>query len=109
MLQPILHRVIVKPEDVPEKTSGGILLTAETREREKMSAIRGEIMAVGPTCFPDYESMSTEDAPPKVGDIIIMAKYGGTNVKHRGEDLRILNDVDVLAVIPKEDLEGQNV
>jgi len=56
----------------------------------------GEVLAVGPGEFKDGERIPVD---VNVGDVVFYSKYGGTEVKHNGEDLLILSSRDVLAIL----------
>jgi len=84
-IKPLGERIVVKPDKQEEKTEGGIYLP-ETASKEKPQ--RGEVIAVGP----DFKGV-------KKGDIVIFAKYGGTEVKLDGEEYLVLGEDDVLAVL----------
>jgi chaperonin GroES len=56
----------------------------------------GEVLAVGPGEFKDGERIPVD---VNVGDVVFYSKYGGTEVKHNGQDLLILSSRDVLAIL----------
>ena len=60
----------------------------------------GEVLAVGPGRFDDAGT-SACPIDVKVGDVVLYSKYGGTEVKYRGEEYLVLSARDVLAVIEK--------
>jgi chaperonin GroES len=95
MLKPLGDRVIAKSTEREEMTKGGILLPDTAKEKPQ----EGEVVAVGPGKLLDSGKMSPMDV--KVGDKIIFSKYGGTEVKVDGQELIILRQEDVLAVIKK--------
>jgi chaperonin GroES len=90
-IQPLGERVLVKPMAREEVTKGGIVLPDTVKEKPQ----EGEVMAVGP----GKRSEKGEYVPMelKVGDIVIYAKYGGTEIKLDGEDYIILRESDILA------------
>jgi chaperonin GroES len=86
-------RVVVRPAARDEATKSGILLPDTSQERPQ----RGAIIAVG-------NGRTTEDGKRiemdvKVGDTVLFAKYAGTEVKHEDEDLLILSEKDIVAII----------
>ncbi len=90
-LQPLADRLVVRPLEREEVTKGGIVLPDTVKERPQ----EGEVLAVGPgRLAEDGKRIAMEI---QVGDIIIYAKYGGTEIKIDGEDLMILRESDVLA------------
>jgi len=90
-LQPLADRVLVKPVEKEEKTKSGIYLPDTAKEKPQ----EGEIMAVGPGKLTDDGKRIPMDL--KVGDRVIYAKYGGTEIKVDDEDLIILRESDILA------------
>ncbi len=90
-LQPLADRVLVKPIEKEEKTKSGIYLPDTAKEKPQ----EGEILAVGPGKVSEDGTRIPMDL--KVGDRVIYAKYGGTEIKIDGEDLMILRESDILA------------
>lgn len=96
MLKPLADRVIVKVLESEERTKGGIVLPDTAKEKPQ----EGEVKAVGPGRILEN---GTKVAPEvKVGDIVVFAKYGGTEVKVNGEELLILRESDILAIKSKK-------
>jgi chaperonin GroES len=92
-LTPLGDRIVVKPQDDQEvRTSGGLVIPDTAKEKPQL----GEVLAVGPGEFKDGERIPVD---VKVGDTVFYSKYGGTEVKHDGQDLLILSSRDVLAVL----------
>jgi chaperonin GroES len=90
-LQPLADRVLVKPIEKEEKTKSGIYLPDTAKEKPQ----EGEVLAVGPGKMTDDGKRVPLDL--KVGDRVIYAKYGGTEIKVDEEDLIILRESDILA------------
>ena len=90
-LQPLADRVLVKPIEKEEKTKSGIYLPDTAKEKPQ----EGEIMAVGPGKMTDEGTRIPMDL--KVGDRVIYAKYGGTEIKVDDKELMILRESDILA------------
>jgi chaperonin GroES len=90
-LQPLADRVLVKPIEKEEKTKSGIYLPDTAKEKPQ----EGEVLAVGPGKMTDDGKRVPLDL--KVGDRVIYAKYGGTEIKVDDEDLIILRESDILA------------
>ncbi len=90
-LQPLADRVVVKPIERGEVTKGGIVLPDTAKEKPQ----EGEVIAVGPGRLSEDGKRMTMDV--KVGDIVIYAKYGGTEYKIEEEELVILRESDILA------------
>ena len=90
-LQPLADRVLVKPIEKEEKTKSGIYLPDTAKEKPQ----EGEVLAVGPGKMSDDGKRVPLDL--KVGDRVIYAKYGGTEIKVDEVDLIILRESDILA------------
>ena len=90
-LQPLGDRVLVKPIEKEEKTKSGIYLPDTAKEKPQ----EGEVLAVGPGKIADDGKRFPLDI--KVGDVVLYAKYGGTEIKVDGDDLMILRESDILA------------
>jgi chaperonin GroES len=90
-LQPMADRVLVKPTEKEEMTKSGIYLPDTAKEKPQ----EGEVLAVGPGKMSEDGKRIAMDI--KVGDIVIYAKYGGTEIKVDDEELIILRESDILA------------
>ena len=91
-LKPLSDRVILKALEAEEKTKGGIILTANAKEKPEMA----EVVAVGPGGMVDGNQVEMYLA---VGQKVLISKYAGTEVKQDGEEFTILRQSDVLAVV----------
>jgi chaperonin GroES len=92
-LKPMGDRVVVKPKGREETTKSGIVLPDTASEKPQ----QGEVVAVGPGRVLDNGKRADIDV--KVGDLVLFAKYSGTEFKLEDDDLLVLNERDVLAVI----------
>ena len=90
-LQPLADRLVVKPIEREEVTRGGIVLPDTAKEKPQ----EGEVVAVGPGRLSEDGKRIAMDV--KVGDIVIYAKYGGTEIRIDDEELIILRESDILA------------
>ena len=91
-LKPLADRVIIKMVEAEETTKGGIILTGSAKEKPDVA----EVLAVGPGGVVDGKEM---EMTVKVGDHVITSKYAGTQVKIDGEELTIVRQGDILAVV----------
>jgi chaperonin GroES len=92
-LKPLGDRIVVKPQDEEEsRTASGLVIPDTAKEKPQL----GEVLAVGPGEFKDGDRVPVD---VNVGDVVFYSKYGGTEVKHDGEDLLILSSRDVLAIL----------
>jgi chaperonin GroES len=92
MLKPLADRVVIKVLSGEEKTQGGIVLPDTAKEKPQ----EGEVVAVGPGKILDNGTRVAPDV--KKGDIVVFAKYSGTEVKFEGQEYLIIRDSDILAV-----------
>ena len=90
-IKPLADRLVVRPIEREEVTKGGIVLPDTAKEKPQ----EGEVLAVGPGRLSDDGKLIAMDV--KVGDIVIYAKYGGTEIKIDDEELIILRESDILA------------
>ena len=93
MLKPLGDRIIAKALVAQDKTAGGIILPDTAKEKPQ----EAEVVAVGPGAQLDTGKRSPMDVKP--GDKIIYGKYAGTDMKIDGEELVILRQDDVLAIV----------
>ena len=92
-LRPLGDRVVIKPTPREEMTKSGIVLPDTAKEKPQ----EGEVLAIGPGRIDDNGNRVPLDV--KVGDRVIYSKYGGTEIKHSGEEYLILSARDVLAIV----------
>src|SRR4030042_1733446 len=90
-LHPLGDRVVIKPMPREEITKGGIVLPDTVKEKPQ----EGKVIAVGPGKLTDDGKRIPMDV--KVGDTVIYAKYGGTDIKEDDVELIILRESDILA------------
>ena len=93
MLRPLGANVVVKADAVEEKTKSGIFIP-DTASKEK--PMQGTVLAVGNGAIVDGKRIPID---VKVGDSVVFAKYCGTQIKLNGEELLILAERDILAVV----------
>lgn len=92
MFKPLGDRILVKPVSQEERTASGIVLPDTAKEKPQMA----EVLAVGTGRILDNGTKVEPEV--KVGDKVIFAKYGGTEIKIDGEELLVLRQDDILAV-----------
>jgi len=92
-IRPLSDRLVIKVIEDTEQTSGGIFIPDSAKEKPQ----KGEVIAAGPG--KTLEDGKKEEMEVKVGDIVIFAKYAGTDVKLNDEMLKILSVKDVLGVL----------
>jgi chaperonin GroES len=93
-VRPLGDRVVVKVLEQEERTKSGIVLPDTAKEKPQ----QGKVLAVGTGA---YVENSKERRPMEVGvgDTIIFSKYAGTEVKLEGDEVLILSERDILAVV----------
>ncbi len=91
-LKPLADRVVLKMVEVEETTKSGIILTAAAKEKPQVA----EVLAVGPGGNVDGKDVVMH---VKVGDKVITSKYSGTEVKIDNEELIIVRQGDILAIV----------
>ncbi len=92
-LRPLGDRVVIKPTPREEMTKSGIVLPDTAKEKPQ----EGEILSVGPGKVLDDGSRSAMDVA--VGQKVLYAKYAGTEFKVDGDDLLIVSEKDILAIV----------
>ena len=92
-IKPIDDRIVVRPLEAEEKSAGGILLPDTAKEKPQ----KARVLAVGEGRLSDEGKRIGMTVKP--GDTVLFGKYSGTEVKWKGEDLRILRESEVLAVL----------
>ena len=94
-IRPLHDRILVQRIDEETKTKGGIIIPDTAKEKPT----EGKVLAVGNGKI--LEDGTTRPLEVKPGDRILFSKYAGTEVKVDGEDLLVMREDDVMAVIEK--------
>lgn len=92
-VKPLADRVLIKPLEAEQKTAGGLYIPDNAKEKPQ----KGEVIAVGPGKVADSGEKITMEL--KKGDKVLYGKYSGTEVTVDGQELLIMRESDVLAVI----------
>jgi chaperonin GroES len=92
-LRPLGSRVVVEPLEAEEVTAGGIVLPETAKEKPQ----KGKILSVGPGERDEDGDRIAMDV--SVGDVVLFAKYAGTEIKVDGKKLLILKESDILAIV----------
>lgn len=92
-LKPLGDRLVVEPVEQEEMTASGLVLPETAKEKPQ----KGTILAVGPGRRDDDGDRIEMDV--EVGNVVLYAKYAGTEIKVDGKKLLILKESDVLAII----------
>ena len=94
-LKPLGNRLVVEPTEQDEVTAGGIVLPETAKEKPQ----KGNVLAIGSGDRDEAGKRIPMDVA--VGDVVLFAKYSGTEIKMDGKKLLILRESDVLAIITK--------
>ena len=92
-LRPLADRLVVKPLEQGEVKQGGIIIPDTAKEKPE----KGEVVAIGPGKLSDEGKRTPLEV--KKGDKILFGKYAGQEIKVDGQELMILREEDVMAVI----------
>ena len=92
-IKPLADRIVIKVIEDTEQTSGGIFIPDSAKEKPQ----KGEVVAVGLGKM--GENGEREPLDVNVGDVILYAKYAGTDIKMDGVEYKILSIKDALAVL----------
>ena len=92
-IKPLEDRIVIKRSEAETKTAGGIILTESAQEKP----MQGKVLAVGPGRQLENGQRATMDV--SVGDVIYFGKYAGTDIQVDGEDVIIMKESDVLAIV----------
>ena len=93
MIKPLGDRIVIKVIEDTEQTSGGIFIPDSAKEKPQ----KGEVVAVGQGKL--NEKGEREPMDVIVGDVILYAKYAGTDIKMNGTEYKILSVKDALGII----------
>lgn len=94
-LKPLADRVVIRPSKAEEKTKGGIIVPDTAKEKP----VWGEVVATGPGRVNDEGK--TVPMEVKTGDKVLYGKYSGTEVTIDGEELLIMRESDIFAIMGK--------
>ena len=96
-IRPVEYKVLILPEEVKEKTKGGIILPGTTKDREEMAQVKGVVVGMGGNAFEDWKGTI-----PGIGSVVYYGKYAGYTITGEdGKTYRLINDKDVCAVIER--------
>ena len=92
-IKPLFNNVLIKPQEASTKTASGLYLPENAKEESQM----GEIMAVGEGKVSPKGDQ--EKIIVKIGQKVLYKKWGGSDIKVEGEDWKIVDQNDILAVV----------
>ena len=91
-LKPLFDRVVIKDAEMEETTKGGLILTSTAKEKPQYAIV----VAVGPGGVVDGKEVTMQ---VEVGQKVVYSKYAGTEIKIDGEELKIVRQSDILAIV----------
>lgn len=91
-IKPLADRVVVKPLEQESKTKSGIIIPDTAKEKSH----KGEVIAVGPGRYDDGQLIEMR---VKIGDKVLYKEYGGDEFKLDGQEVIILKEEDIIAII----------
>lgn len=91
-VKPLGDRVVIKNVEAEETTKSGLILTSAAQEKPQVA----EVLAIGPGGMVDGKEVTMQ---VEVGQKVIYSKYAGTEVKIDGEELIIVRQSDILAIV----------
>lgn len=94
-LKPLGSRIVVEPLEQEDKTASGLFLPETAKEKPQ----QGVVLSIGPGDRDDSGNRIAMDVA--VDDVVLFAKYGGTEIKIDGKKLLILRESDILAIVAK--------
>ncbi|MBU2754294.1 co-chaperone GroES [Acidithiobacillus sp. CV18-2] len=94
-LRPLHDRVVIRRLEEEQKTAGGIIIPDTAKEKP----VQGEVVAVGHGKI--LEDGKVRGLDVKAGDRVLFAKYAGTEIKVEGEELLVMREDDIMAVVDK--------
>jgi len=98
-INPVLHRILVKPDDLEDKTQSGIIIKYD--KREEAAVEKGTVVLVGSTAYKEFGS-TAEEQGIKVGSRVTFAKYAGKTIKDGDVKYLLVNDEDIVGVLEDE-------
>lgn len=100
-IEPMEYKVLVRPKTVDEKTTGGLYLPEDVKEKEQFGQMEGLLVAVSPGAFTyNYEGWPADADLPKVGDRVVFSRYQATEIKGvDGNKYWIMQDKSIAGVM----------
>ena len=106
MIKPILHRVLVKPDNIEDaddvvRSARAAGLAVQLDKREQAAIEIGTVVLIGSTCYKEFGTTANEQGVV-VGAKVFFAKYAGKSVKDGETKYLMLNDEDVIGVVESD-------
>jgi len=100
-IQPEGTKVVISPDQVDERTKGGIWLPQQVKQMDQNAVTTGTLVKIGPQAEIHFDVADTMRAAV-AGDRVIFARYGGVEIRWGEQRFRILQDSDVVALMTEE-------
>lgn len=96
-MKPVEYKVLIKPEKVEEKTSGGIIRPHMVIDKQRFSVVKGKLIDVGSNAFKDPD---WGERTPKLGDMVLYERYvSGFFIGNDDEEYLLTNDKEICAIL----------
>ena len=95
--EPAGFRILLKPREIQEKTAGGIILADISKDHQATQTNVSKVLAMGADCYSEHKK-----AWCRVGDWVLTGKYIGHKFRYGTDEYCIINDDEVIAVVPDE-------
>jgi len=95
MITPLLHRILLKLDDVEKTTASGIVIPTSVTEKERKAIEIGVVVSIGDQAFKDFGG---DEHTLSVGDRVIIARYSGKEVEDNDIKYVLVNDSDILCI-----------
>lgn len=99
-VKPAGHRVLVKVDEVEEKSKGGIIIAHDNKDRLKAAGVVGTLTKIGPTAWKDFSDGKPWAAE---GDRVLYAQHAGYTVDIEDVTYRMMNDEDIVAIVEEKE------
>lgn len=95
-------KVVIVPDKIDKETAGGIIVPIKTRQQEQNAVTQGTLVAIGPRAEICWNNGDGKERPAKIGDRVIFARYGGTQLKWGEITYQLLQDQDIVGKLLEE-------
>lgn len=96
---PAGYRLLIALNEIPERTRGGIIIPDATKDAERAAGVTGRVVAMGPDAYTDTDKFPSGPWC-KLGDNVLFGKYAGARFKYQDVEHRMLNDDEIMGVVP---------
>lgn len=98
-IRPLEYHVLVRPQEVEEKTAGGVFLPSNTRDKEQHGQMEGVVVAMSPLAF-NYDEYPDKSYLPGIGSRVVFPRYQATEITGRdGAKYWLMKDKSIAGVM----------